>query len=68
MKETLKVEGMTCQHCEKSVHDALANLTGVKKVDIDLDSGQVDVDFDEAVVSVDALKETVDSQGYDVVE
>jgi len=68
MKKALKVEGMTCQHCEKSVHDALANLDGVNTVEIDLDSGQVDVTFDEAAVSVEALKEAIDNQGYDVVE
>jgi len=67
MKETILVEGMTCKHCEKSVHDALTKVDGVEAVEIDLDTGKVDVNFDETVLTLDAIKETIDSQGYDVV-
>lgn len=67
MKETILVEGMSCKHCEKAVHDALTDLSGVDEVIIDLDSGKVDVTFDEAEVSLEALKEAIDQQGYDVV-
>lgn len=67
MKETILVEGMTCKHCEKSVHDALTKVAGVETAEIDLDSGKVEVSFDEALVTIEALKETIDSQGYDVV-
>lgn len=68
MQETIKVQGMTCQHCEKSVHDAVAALEGVEKVQVDLSTGNVDVTFDETVVTLEKMKEAIDSQGYDVVE
>ena len=36
-QETLTVEGMTCQHCIKTITDALNGQSGVYKVGVDLD-------------------------------
>jgi len=36
MKKTLLVEGMSCGHCEKAVKNALKELNGVLKVEVDL--------------------------------
>lgn len=68
MKSTLQVSGMTCQNCVSSVKGALGELTGVSEVDVDLESGQVVVDYDEAEVKLEALKDTVLDQGFDVAE
>jgi copper chaperone len=46
MQLTLEVNGMTCEHCEKSVKNALGELEGVHGVDVDLDSGKVDVTYE----------------------
>ena len=34
----LKVNGMSCQHCVNSIHDAVAQIVGVKQVKVDLRS------------------------------
>lgn len=65
-KETLNVEGMSCGHCKSAVEGALKNLDGVSEAEVNLDSGQVDVTFDESKVTVEAMKEAVEDQGYDV--
>lgn len=65
-KKTLNVEGMTCGHCKASVEGALKKLDGVSEAEVNLDSGQVDVTFDESKVTVEAMKEAVEEQGYDV--
>ncbi len=39
MKVTIPVEGMSCQHCVNSVTEALARLSGVKEVKVDLKGG-----------------------------
>jgi len=44
MKTTLKIEGMMCEGCVKSVDDKLSALDGVSKVDVDLKSGKAVVE------------------------
>ncbi|TRM13259.1 copper chaperone CopZ [Lentibacillus cibarius] len=67
MQTTLNVQGMTCGHCESSVKGALESLEGVQTVEVDLDSGKVDVTYDDAAVTIAAMREAVEDQGYDVV-
>lgn len=63
---TLKVEGMSCGHCVKAVESSVEELAGVTAVKVDLENGLVDIAFNEGEVSVEAIKETIDDQGYDV--
>ncbi|MEM5786369.1 MAG: heavy metal-associated domain-containing protein, partial [Syntrophobacteraceae bacterium] len=37
---TIKVKGMSCQHCVKSVKKALQEIEGVGEVNVDLDNGE----------------------------
>ncbi|MFF2483116.1 copper chaperone CopZ [Paenibacillus sp. NPDC058071] len=62
---TLKVQGMSCNHCVNSVEGALQKLGAVGKVN--LSAGSVAVEFDESKVSLDAIKTAIEDQGYDVV-
>ncbi|PKG23542.1 copper chaperone CopZ [Niallia nealsonii] len=63
---TLKVEGMSCGHCVKAVESSVGELAGIKAVKVDLENGLVDIAFNEKEVSVEAIKETIDDQGYDI--
>lgn len=63
---TLDVTGMTCGHCKMAVNGALTDLEGVKKVDVDLETGKVNVEFEEGKVTLEQMKEAVEEQGYDV--
>jgi copper chaperone len=62
---TLKVEGMSCEHCVNSIEGALKQLGASGKVN--LLKKTVSVDFDETKLSAAALKEAIEDQGYDVV-
>ncbi|MFS0615808.1 copper chaperone CopZ [Lederbergia ruris] len=66
MEKTLNVQGMTCGHCKMSVESALKKLDGVSAAEVHLETGKVDVTFDEAKVNVDAMKEAIEEQGYDI--
>jgi copper chaperone len=44
-KTTLKVGGMSCEHCVKHVTEALRDLPGVSEVRVTLDRGQAEVVF-----------------------
>lgn len=63
--ETLKVEGMSCQHCVHSVEGAVKKLGAAGKVD--LAGHSVTVEYDESKTSLAAIKEAIEDQGYDVV-
>ena len=40
---TYTVTGMTCSHCVLSVREEVAEVAGVERVDVDLDSGRLTV-------------------------
>lgn len=63
---TLKVSGMSCDHCVKAVEGNVGELNGVQTVKVDLKAGTVDIQFNPEVVTLATIKETIDDQGYDV--
>lgn len=65
-KVTLNVSGMSCGHCVKAVEGSVGKLEGVNSVKVNLDAATVDVEFDSDSVTLEAIKETIDDQGYDV--
>jgi copper chaperone len=65
-KVTLKVTGMSCNHCVNAVEGSVGKLAGVQTVKVHLKEGNVDVEFNQSEVSLSTIKETIDDQGYDV--
>jgi copper chaperone len=61
MTTTITVEGMSCDHCEQTVEDALQEVSGVADVTVDRESEQVSVDGE---VDVTALVEAVEDADY----
>lgn len=64
---TLSVPAISCGHCKSSIEGAVAELSGINRVEVGIDSRQVEVDFDEAAVEIDSIIEAIEGQGYDVV-
>ncbi|MES1937162.1 CopZ family metallochaperone [Salinisphaera hydrothermalis] len=59
----LKIEGMSCQHCVKSVDEALSEVSGVDRVvAVRLDEGEAEV---EGSAEPNALVAAVEEEGYD---
>jgi copper chaperone len=63
-KTVLNVEGMSCQHCVRSIEDAMKEIgaTGV----VDLANKTVTVTYDESKLTLEQVKEAIEEQGYDV--
>lgn len=61
----LKVEGMTCGHCQARVEGALQKAPGVKKAQVDLAAGRATVTYDPARTDPGALQKAVADVGYD---
>ena len=65
MASTLKVKGMTCQHCVMSVQKALAKLEGIQHVEVDLQKGEVRFDNTKGTAP-DVLKKAIEEAGFQV--
>lgn len=63
-KTTLKVQGMTCNHCVMRVVKALKALPGVQDAQVDLQKAEAVVTFDDAKVAREKLASTVTDAGY----
>jgi copper chaperone len=61
----IKVGGMSCQGCVKSVTGALTALPGVVAAEVSLEQGEARVTFDPAAVSAAQLRQAVDDAGFD---
>ena len=62
---TLKIDGMTCGGCVKSVTRVLSELDGVVHAEVSLEKAQAIVNFDENKVQLAALVEAVEDAGFD---
>jgi len=62
---TVKIKGMSCNHCVMAVTKALMEIDGVKGVEVDLTKGEAT--FDEATpVDMDMVRAQIKKAGYDI--
>jgi Cu+-exporting ATPase len=66
-RTTLNVEGMSCGHCQMAVTRAVRALSGVEEVQVSLEDKTVTVGYDELKVGLEAIKQAIHGQGYQVV-
>lgn len=62
---TLQLDGLHCQHCVKSVENALKTLPTVANVQIDLSTQLAVIESQE---SMQTLIETIENIGFDVIQ
>jgi len=60
---TLKVKGMTCQHCVMAVKKALGYLDGVRNIEVDLGKGEVHLENPKGVAA-DKIRQAIENAGY----
>jgi copper chaperone CopZ len=67
---TIRVAGMTCDHCVHAVRSELGALPGVRTVDVELRAGQTSTVTVASAEPLDdsAVRAAVDEAGYDVVD
>ena len=64
---TIKIQGMTCNHCVMRVAKALKALPGVQDARVDLQNGEAVVTYDNAMITPEKLSFAVVDAGYKVV-
>ena len=65
-QETIKVEGMTCQHCVETITDALNNITGLNTVNVDLVKKEVSVKFNENETDLRKISDKIIEVGFEL--
>ncbi len=65
--KTLKIQGMTCNHCVMRVEKAIKAVQGVRDAKVDLQKGEAAVTYDEASEALVKLSAAVVDAGYKVV-
>ncbi len=61
----LKVSGMSCGGCVKSVTSVLSNLPGVVSVDVSLEKAQAVVEFDPAILGRMQMAQAIVDAGFE---
>lgn len=67
MKKIIGIEGMSCNHCVKSVTKSLNGVIGVNVISVSLENKNAKVEVNENV-SDQMLIEAVNDAGYDVTQ
>ncbi len=62
----LDVPDISCEHCQRTITNALTPVEGVQSVNVDIPAKQVRVEFDAAKVDVDRMKEILAEEDYPV--
>ena len=67
VKSLLHVDGMSCEHCVKTIRAMVGALPGVADVSVDLNLKPVTVNHDPAQSPLDKIRLEIEDQGYEVV-
>ncbi len=64
--KTIKISGMSCNHCVMAVSKALTGIEGIRDVSVDLKAGEAT--FEETKpVDPAVIKEKISEAGFDLV-
>jgi copper chaperone len=67
MAETvLSVPDISCEHCERTITNALTPVAGIREVRVDIPGRQVHVAYDDTAVDVDRMKAILQEEEYPV--
>ncbi|MBE0585987.1 MAG: heavy-metal-associated domain-containing protein [Desulfofustis sp.] len=61
---TIRIKGMSCQHCVASVTKALQELPGVSEVKVDLEKGEATY---KGTAPTEAIAQAVKTIGFEVI-
>ncbi len=65
-KETIKIEGMFCPHCEVTVSKALMGVAGVESASASFQKGEAVVTYDPSKASLQSMHAAIRAEGYEV--
>ena len=63
----LKIGGMSCATCIKTIEKALKKLDGIVDVDINLATGEARIVYNSQIISLSEIKRAVEEAGYQYI-
>lgn len=63
---TLNVNGMSCEHCVKSIKNGLLEKNGIAFVEVSLKTKTVKVDYSEVLITSNEIRHVIEEIGYDI--
>lgn len=66
MEKTIKISGMSCEHCEKRVQNALELLGGVEIIEISAIEDQAKLKISDNR-TIEEVRDAIEEAGYDVL-
>jgi copper chaperone CopZ len=67
-KAELRITGMTCQGCVRSIETKLSGVAGVEQAKVNLGAGIATVEYDDARADVPRLIAAVQQIGFQAVQ
>lgn len=67
MKQTVKIKGMSCNHCKMAVEKAIKKINGVNNVNVSLFLKEAEIDTNN-VIDASVIKQAIKDAGYEVGE
>jgi copper chaperone len=65
--ETIKIQGMSCQHCVMAVTKALGAIPGIKNLKVDLAKGEASFENSQNAGRA-SIRKAVEDAGYRVAD
>ena len=63
---TVKIKGMSCQHCVASVTKTLSEIDGITGVKVDLEKGEATYN-EQSPIDEQTIKDAIAAIGFEVV-
>ena len=67
IKSIIKVDGMSCEHCVKTVTKAVNALPGIGALNVDLKNKTVTVEHEPTRTTLDKIEHAIEDEGYDIL-
>ncbi|ABO34737.1 heavy metal translocating P-type ATPase [Methanococcus maripaludis C5] len=67
MEVKLKISGMTCAVCVKTIEKSVSKMDGVESITVNLLDESAVINFDEKIVSIEDIGIKIESLGYEVL-
>ncbi len=67
MKKTIKIDGMGCEHCIKSVKDALGEIKDLKILEVKIGKVEVEIKDELEEKVTEEIVKKLDEAGYDTI-
>ena len=63
----VKIKGMTCMGCVRSVSNVLQGMDGVSSAEVSLEQAQATIQYDATRIGANQFKAAITEAGYEVI-